>query len=172
MASRSRISTLTVIRRLPKGRCPLLDRQVEDCIVGLPLECRARGSWVDYLRERALNKYELKHVLAAKLLPRSIVHKTKGGFTPPLRSWLEKALAGKSARDWLPSAFIQTEILDPNMIDRMTVEHCSGQRNWSVPIFLTPIPGKMAPAVRCGSSARGANMDAEGSGYRRLRILT
>lgn len=117
-------------------REPFLDRDLADYIVGLPLEHRTRGSRADYLRERALSKFELKHVLAPSLLPESVVHKTKGGFTPPLRSWLEETLAGKKARDWLPRAFQQTGLLDTRIVDQMAAEHGSGQRNWTVLLFM------------------------------------
>lgn len=115
---------------------PFLGRHVIDHIVGLPPKWRVRGSASALLREQALNKYELKHFLAPRLLPPSIIRKQKGGFTPPLSIWLQEDLSSKTAMDWLPASFLATGLLDPKKLDRIIAEHSQGVRDWSVVLFL------------------------------------
>ncbi|MCE1226585.1 MAG: asparagine synthase C-terminal domain-containing protein [Geobacteraceae bacterium] len=117
-------------------REPFLDREVSDYIAQLPLHQKQSGTLMHLLASKSRDKRLLKADLAPKYLPRAILKKKKGGFTPPLGNWLRKTVCLIPASKLLCKTLRTYNLLNETVIDRILQEHRSGQRDWSRIIFL------------------------------------
>ena len=117
-------------------REPYLDRDVTDFIATLPLHQRQRGCLIRHLLGKTDQKYLLKRGIGSHLLPKEVLAKKKGGFTPPLRQWLASTLGSLPKERLLSSTIREGGLLDVKAVEALVQEHVSGRRDWSSALFL------------------------------------
>jgi asparagine synthase (glutamine-hydrolysing) len=117
-------------------REPYLDRLVSDYIAQLPLCQKQGGMLLHLLASRSREKMLLKFGVGDQYLPREIVNKGKGGFTPPLGVWLRETVCTLQASHFLCNTLKISGYFNPAVIDSILQEHRLGQRDWSRVIFL------------------------------------
>jgi asparagine synthase (glutamine-hydrolysing) len=113
-----------------EARVPYLDKEVVELAFRMPSSLKIRGG---------TSKWVLKQV-AARHLPREIVHRPKEGFSAPLKQWL--AGRGRPLMDDLldEKNLAEQGIFSPDRIRALRQEHLDGRRNhahllWSLMVF-------------------------------------
>ena len=113
-----------------EARVPYLDKEVVELAFRMPSSLKIRGG---------TSKWVLKQV-AARHLPREIVHRPKEGFSAPLKQWL--AGRGQALMDDLldEKCLAEQGIFSPDRIRALRQEHLDGRRNhahllWSLLVF-------------------------------------
>ncbi len=102
-------------------RVPFLDAAVADLALSLAPRHRVLG----------LSKKRLLRQAVAPLLPRSIVHGRKQGFSVPMAAWLRGELE-PFARDLLaPETIRRQGFFDPQAVERMLDAHICGREDLS-----------------------------------------
>lgn len=100
-----------------ESRAPLLDKQLWETAVGLPLSLKIRGGQKKYLLRKLLYRY----------LPQDLVDRPKMGFTPPLRDWFRKELREPLADALSEETVRRRGYFKPAGVQRLLNEHLSGQ---------------------------------------------
>jgi asparagine synthase (glutamine-hydrolysing) len=104
-----------------EARVPYLDMVVAELALGLPTRMKVRG----------LAKKRLLRRAVAPLLPRSVVHGRKRGFSIPAAAWLRGELA-PVAREILSNAALREQgIFRPETVARLMENHMSGREDQS-----------------------------------------
>lgn len=106
-------------------RVPLLDHRVVEFAWSLPTSMKIGGG---------TSKRVLRDVLY-RYVPRELIDRPKMGFGVPVGDWLRGPL-----RDWAESlldeqALREDDLFDPGIIRARWLEHLSGRRNWTVPLW-------------------------------------
>lgn len=117
-------------------REPYLQREVSDIIAGLPLICKVRGSWLDFLLSKGKGKYLLKHRIGEGLIPAEIVDKKKGGFTPPLGKWLKDKICDLPLERLFSDTVLTDGYFNVAHIKKILSDHANGRQDWSTIIFM------------------------------------
>lgn len=117
-------------------REPYLDAEVRNCILGLPINHKLRGSIINFLRNRAMVKHVLRKDIAPRYLPQKVLTKRKGGFIPPMKNWFAHRLQGKTAASLLSKEVVQSGLFKVEYLDTMIRQHITGQQDWSRVLFL------------------------------------
>lgn len=73
-------------------REPYLASPYAGFAAGLPMEEKIRGGFYAQLMSKCTTKAHLRDNISRKYLPESIITRKKGGFTPPLETWLQNFL--------------------------------------------------------------------------------
>jgi asparagine synthase (glutamine-hydrolysing) len=100
-----------------EARAPLLDKQLWETAIGLPLSMKIRGGQKKYLLRKLLYRY----------LPRELVDRPKMGFTPPLRDWFRNELREQLCDALSDSTIRRRGYFKPEGVQRLLREHLSGQ---------------------------------------------
>jgi asparagine synthase (glutamine-hydrolysing) len=100
-----------------EARAPLLDKQLWETAVGLPLAMKVRGGQKKYLLRKLLYRY----------LPRDLVDRPKMGFTPPLRDWFRNELREQLCDALSDETVRRRGYFKPAGVQRLLREHLSGQ---------------------------------------------
>ncbi len=104
-----------------EARVPFLDTVVANLALALPTRHKVRG----------LSKKVLLRKAAEPLLPRSIVHGRKRGFSIPAAAWLRGALE-PFARETLSAETLRRQgFFDPEAVGRVLDNHVSGREDLS-----------------------------------------
>ena len=74
--------------------------------------------------------------MGEKILPPEVVHKNKGGFTPPLVDWLKNHLCAHSAKQILSPVIQEANWFNPDFIALILSEHQKEVRNWTTILFM------------------------------------
>jgi len=106
-------------------RVPLLDHRVAELAWRLPLSMKIRdgvGKW-------ALRQILYRHV------PRELVERPKAGFDIPIGAWMRGPLRG-----WAEELLSERSLragghLHVETARRLWLEHCSGQRDWTLRLW-------------------------------------
>jgi asparagine synthase (glutamine-hydrolysing) len=94
-------------------RVPLLDQRLVQLSAGMPASLRMRGGELKYIMKKAMTR----------LLPDSIIHRTKRGFGAPIGAWFKQELSG-FLREILSETSLQRRgLLDPQAVARVMREH-------------------------------------------------
>jgi len=104
-----------------EARVPFLDTAVAEFALGLPAAAKVRGFSKKRLLRRAVSD----------LLPRSIVHGKKRGFSVPAAAWLRGPLEPFAREVLSPERIRQAGYLTPASVGRLIDEHASGRQDWS-----------------------------------------
>jgi asparagine synthase (glutamine-hydrolysing) len=108
-----------------EARVPFLDSAVADFALSLPARHKVRGFAKKRLMRRAV----------APLLPKSIVHGRKKGFSAPIAGWLRGQMEG-FARDALSAETISRHgYFDPGAVSRLIDDHVAGREDFSRQIW-------------------------------------
>ncbi|MGA1863748.1 MAG: asparagine synthetase B family protein [bacterium] len=117
-------------------REPYLEKEVTDFMSNLPLRSKVRGNALELLLSKAKEKYFLRYELGPGILPLEIINKRKGGFVPPLKSWLkETGVCNLPPERLLCPTVLGNGYFNPSYLKRIFSEHLSGIRDWSIVIF-------------------------------------
>jgi asparagine synthase (glutamine-hydrolysing) len=104
-----------------EARVPFLDTVVTNLALALPTRSKVRG----------LAKKVLLRKAAEPLLPRSVVHGRKRGFSIPAAAWLRGDLE-PFARETLSSDALRRQgFFEPAVVDRLIAEHLAGREDRS-----------------------------------------
>jgi asparagine synthase (glutamine-hydrolysing) len=104
-----------------ESRAPYLDHRILEFISTLPLE---------FLLHADASKRVLRDVLY-RLVPRKVVDRKKGGFSPPIASWLRNELSGW-AKDLLNTDNLRRDgYLDPGACNQLLDAHIATRSNHS-----------------------------------------
>lgn len=114
-----------------ESRDPLLDQELIEWSMKLPLQWKLKG---------VVNKY-LFRKLAYRYVPQKILDRPKQGFGVPIDSWLRGPL-----KSWAEDRLYDKTLFDRIALDQSAVlalwkMHCSGERNvhpllWAILMFL------------------------------------
>jgi asparagine synthase (glutamine-hydrolysing) len=108
-----------------EARVPYLDNEVVDFMSRVPPELKMR---------RLTRKYLLKLALEP-MLPQRIVHRKKGGFGAPIRSWISRDLKPMVEDLLSPSQIIKRGFFRPEYVQQVTRENASGRSDYSYLIY-------------------------------------
>ncbi|MBN1195811.1 MAG: asparagine synthase (glutamine-hydrolyzing) [Candidatus Aminicenantes bacterium] len=104
-----------------EARVPLLDHRLVEMAFTLPPEWKVRGS---------VTKWFFKQSMEG-ILPRSVIHRRKEGFSIPIKNWLHTDLLDLM-QDTLSEARIKDSgLFQPQTVRRMVSEHLTGKQNHS-----------------------------------------
>jgi asparagine synthase (glutamine-hydrolysing) len=106
-------------------RAPFLDVSVMELALSMPGHLKMRG------RER---KYVLKRALTG-IVPDSVLHRRKEGFSIPMKQWLRRELSGLVAELLSPDRIARRGLFDPTEVSRLVREHASGRENHAHTLF-------------------------------------
>jgi asparagine synthase (glutamine-hydrolysing) len=104
-----------------EARVPYLDTVVAELALALPTRMKVRG----------LAKKRLLRRAVAPLLPRSVVHGRKRGFSIPAAAWLRGELEPVAREILSPGALREQGIFRPETVGRLLDEHVSGRGDLS-----------------------------------------
>lgn len=106
-------------------RVPLLAPDVVEFAWSLPLADKIRSGQGKWPLRQVLHRY----------VPRELVERPKMGFGVPVGEWVRGPLRAW-AQDLLDPVSLAAEgLLDPAVVSATWAEHCSGERDWSYPIW-------------------------------------
>jgi asparagine synthase (glutamine-hydrolysing) len=106
-------------------RSPFLDKEVIALAARLPTKMKVRDG---------KGKWALRQVLY-KYVPSEIIDRPKEGFSVPIGIWLRGPL-----RDWAEDLLAakrleKDELFKPKIIRKIWLEHLSGRKDWSSPLW-------------------------------------
>lgn len=107
-------------------RCPFLDYRIVELGARLPLDLKVRGSSGKLILKR----------LAARRLPKHIVHRRKWGFKVPLAEWFRTSLAGLLQDVLLSPAALGRGYFREKELRRLIDVHLSGRRNYEKQLWI------------------------------------
>ena len=100
-------------------RVPFLDHKLVEFIATIPSKLKLKG-------------WEKKHILIKSLedvLPKSILHRRKQGFSIPLGNWLRGPLRDLAYEQLSSSRLLELGIFNGNSISQMLDEHMRSMKN-------------------------------------------
>jgi asparagine synthase (glutamine-hydrolysing) len=109
-----------------EARVPLLDSDVVDFAMSLPLNMKIRAGKSKWLLRQVLHRY----------VPKRLVDRPKMGFGVPIGDWLRTEL-----RDWAEDLLDEKRMKDdgifnPAPIRQMWSEHLAERQNWQYPLWV------------------------------------
>ena len=108
-----------------EARVPFLDTVVTNFAFSLPTRQKVRG----------LEKKRLLRKAVEPLLPESVVHGRKRGFSIPAAAWLRGDLAPFARETLAPKTLLRQGYLQPEPVTRMLDDHASGREDLSRQIW-------------------------------------
>ena len=102
-----------------EARVPFLDRELFDFVESLPPSFKLRMGRGKYVHK----------LVAEKMLPRELVHRTKRGFDTPVDEWFADDFSPLLHENVLSSDSLCSSILDRDLIVGLLDDHISGRRN-------------------------------------------
>jgi asparagine synthase (glutamine-hydrolysing) len=106
-------------------RVPFLDHELVELAARIPAELKLR---------RFTRKYILKRALAP-VLPQSIIHRKKAGFSAPLRAWLRRDFAPMVEQMLSPDRIKARGYFDPVEVRRLIDANNAGHEDNALKIF-------------------------------------
>jgi asparagine synthase (glutamine-hydrolysing) len=111
-------------------RVPYLDEVVASFALALPTELKVRGLAKKWLLRRAVEP----------LLPRSVVHGRKRGFSIPAAAWLRGPLLPFVRGTLSPENLRRQGLFEPSVVSKLLDDHAAGREDlsrqlWSLLIF-------------------------------------
>jgi asparagine synthase (glutamine-hydrolysing) len=128
-----------------EARVPYLD----DIVAGFALALPAR------LKVRGLAKKRLLRKAVAPLLPRSIVHGKKRGFSIPAAAWLRGPLVPFAREVLSPEAVRRQGYFRPEAVTRLLDDHVAGREDLSRQLW-----GLLTFALWCEQAERATALAA------------
>jgi asparagine synthase (glutamine-hydrolysing) len=99
-------------------RCPLLDHKLMELIARMPSSLKLHNGEGKYIFKKSLGK----------ILPRSVLHRSKKGFAVPVAEWFRGELKETTENVLLRP---QDDLLNTRFLSRCWTEHQRRQRDWS-----------------------------------------
>lgn len=129
-------------------RVPLLDHELVEYAVGLPMSLKIRdgqGKWL--LREAVRD-----------MLPPAVFTKGKQGFAAPISEWFRGRLQG-GFRSVLGDASPLEEFVDPAATERVFAEHLAGRREHGTQVWRLFVLARWLRALEQGRLAEPSHLD-------------
>jgi asparagine synthase (glutamine-hydrolysing) len=108
-------------------RCPILDHELVEWVVGLPLKFKFQSG---------TRKYLLKKLAVRLGIPPALLHRRKQGFSLPLVHWMRDELKDGLLGILTEPRTVQRGYFNPNTIRGLLDEHFRGRRDHSGVIWL------------------------------------
>jgi asparagine synthase (glutamine-hydrolysing) len=108
-----------------EARVPYLDNEVVDFMAHVP----------PALKMRRLTRKHLLKLALGPMLPRRVIHRKKGGFGAPIRSWISRDLKPMIGDLLSPSQITKRGFFNPEYVQRLTRENASGRSDYSYLIY-------------------------------------
>ena len=108
-------------------RCPILDHELVEWVVGLPLKFKFQSG---------ARKYLLKKLAVRLGIPPALLHRRKQGFSLPLVHWMRDELKDGLLGILTEPRTLQRGYFNPNTIRGLLDEHFRGRRDHSGVIWL------------------------------------
>jgi asparagine synthase (glutamine-hydrolysing) len=102
-----------------EARDPLLDHELAEWAMRLPLCWKVRDGQSKYLLRK----------LAYRYVPKQLLDRPKKGFEVPIANWLRGPLKGWALERLTDRSAFERLPLDPVVVKRLFDLHCSGQRD-------------------------------------------
>ncbi len=115
---------------------PFLDRSAIGAAHSLPRELLVPGNFADLLRDKCGAKHVLRCKIAPKYLSKDVLEKPKGGFTPPMGSWLRDHIQGLAGKPLLSPQLCDAGLFQLEFVAKMAKEHAEGTREWTTILFM------------------------------------
>lgn len=106
-------------------RVPFLDHELVELTARIPAELKLRRFTRKYILKRALHR----------LLPKSIIHRKKAGFSAPLRAWLRRDFATLVAETLSPARLRARGYFNPEEVRRVIDANNAGREDNGLKIF-------------------------------------
>ena len=106
-------------------RVPYLDNEVVDFMSHVPPEMKMRGLTRKHLMKLALRS----------MLPARIIHRKKGGFGAPIRSWILRDLRELTGDLLSPYQVGKRGFFNPQYVQQLIQENASGRSDYSYLIY-------------------------------------
>ncbi len=106
-------------------RVPLLDHELVEWMARLPVNLKRRGNE---------GKYLLKKCMESRL-PHDVLYRPKKGFAVPLATWFRGPLRERLRNAVNSDTLLATDVFDPDALQRLFLQHDTGQRDWSTPLW-------------------------------------
>ncbi len=106
-------------------RAPFLDTDVMELAFSMPGDLKVRGG---------VRKYILKKALEG-VLPDSILHRRKEGFSIPMKQWLRSDLQPLMRRLLSRERLSRRGLFQPTEVERMMAAHVDGRANYAHQLF-------------------------------------
>ena len=104
-----------------EARVPFLDHRFVEFAATIPSHMRLRGKQTKYLLKKAMTG----------ILPDSIIHRGKEGFSIPIKNWLKKELNPMMMDALSDDNLRKTGFFEPTYVRRLIREHVGGKENHS-----------------------------------------
>lgn len=113
-----------------ESRVPMLDRELIQLALSIPSAMKLADGTGKAILRQAMQAF----------LPAEVTTRTKRGFTPPDRAWMQQGTIRYIKDIILSKSARQRDIFDANSLDRIINEHCSGKKDhrfllWSLTGF-------------------------------------
>lgn len=108
-------------------RCPILDHELVEWVVGLPLKFKFQSG---------TRKYLLKKLAVRLGIPPALLHRRKQGFSLPLVHWMRDELKDGLLGILTEPRTVQRGYFNPNTIRGLLEEHFRGRRDHAGVIWL------------------------------------
>lgn len=106
-------------------RAPFLDTDLMELAFSMPGDLKVRGGERKYILKRAL----------AGVLPETILHRRKEGFSVPMKQWLRRDLQPLMRGLLAPERIGRRGLVDPAEVTRMMDAHVAGRANYAHQLF-------------------------------------
>ena len=127
-----------------EARVPYLDHRLVQAVFSLP------GSWkVGLLSGKQIFKESV-----AGLVPDSIIHRKKAGFTLPLGKWFRQELKNLLLENLLISELKRSGIFEPDAVKNLLDLHFSGREDMSLQLYSILLLQLWAVRIKDGDNER------------------
>ncbi len=106
-------------------REPLMDHQLVEWLATLPSDLKIRGQQGKWCFKKAMEP----------MLPKEVLYRPKMGFSVPLAAWLRGPLRQRMRQSILGARLADTGFFNTAYLEHMVDSHCSGHRDFSVPLW-------------------------------------
>jgi len=108
-----------------ESRVPLLDYTVAEFAASIPARYKLKG-----MRKKSILKKALHG-----LLPDTILHRKKAGFSLPIAAWIKGSLREMVLDVLSPGSLARTGLFNPDYVRQIIDDHLAGRRDNSRPIW-------------------------------------
>ena len=121
----TKVDRMTMANSL-EARAPLLDHELIEFAMSIPLKLKINGQQSKYIMKRAMKG----------IVPSEILHREKQGFGVPINSWINKQLRDRIHGDLTDRQSLSRGLFERSYIQTLLNEHSTGRRDHGYRIWL------------------------------------